>query len=413
MSEAHSGQVVIAGAGVAGLTAGLAFAARGYGVRIFERAPRIEEVGAGLQLSPNATRILDRLGVLPLLLPAAIRPEAVVLRDAKSLAELARVPLGDAAERRWKAPYLTIHRADLQSALLARVQGESGIDLVTGAEVRSIAIHADGVVVSIDKYGATEQIPGLLAIGADGVWSSTRAIAGVESKSIFAGQTAWRSTIKAGSTAGQFFRDIGATGFVTAFLHPGFHLIVYPVRSGAAYNLVAFTPGAPMARTWSGKADASALEAAMSRTDPALSRLAEDGAPWTVWPVHTVNPMARWTVAGGIALIGDAAHAMTPFAAQGAAMAIEDAETLASHVAANPFDIAVALAAWEKERRPRIARVLRRGKVNHLAWHAAGPVALARNLFLKARSPESLAADLDWLYGWEPPQSTSGSIAQA
>ena len=188
--------------------------------------------------------------------------------------------------------------------------------------------------------------------------------------------------------AGQFFKDIGAAGVVTAFLHPGFHLIVYPVRSGAAYNLVAFTPGAPMAQTWSGKADASGLKAAMSRTDPALARLAEDGAPWTVWPVHTVDPMARWTVAGGIALIGDAAHAMTPFAAQGAAMAIEDAETLASHVAANPFDIALALAAWEKERRPRIARVLRRGRVNHLAWHAAGPVALARNLFLKARSPE-------------------------
>ena len=345
MSQARSGQIVVAGAGVAGLTAGLAFAARGYSVRIFERAPRIEEVGAGLQLSPNATRIFDRLGVLPLLLPVANKPEAVVLRDAKSLAELARVPLGDAAEQRWKAPYLTAHRADLQSALLARVQGEAGIDLVMSADVRNVAIHAGSVTISNEKDGATEQVAGVLAIGADGVWSSMRPLAGLQSKSIFAGQTAWRSTIKAGSSAGQLFSDIGATGFVTAFMHPGFHLIVYPVRNGAAYNLVAFTPGSPMAQTWSGKADVSVLKAAMSRTDPALARLAEHCAPWTVWPIHTVDPTARWTAAGGIALIGDAAHAMTPFAAQGAAMAIEDAETLASHVAANPFDIAAALAA--------------------------------------------------------------------
>ncbi|TIQ75105.1 MAG: salicylate hydroxylase, partial [Mesorhizobium sp.] len=122
------------------------------------------------------------------------------------------------------------------------------------------------------------------------------------------------------------------------------------------------------------------------------------------WPIHTVDQSLPWTTPAGVALIGDAAHAMTPFAAQGAAMAIEDAATLADFVAASPADRWGALAAWEKLRRPRIAKVSRRGAVNRLAWHAAGPVAVARNLFLKWRSPEMLAADLDWLYGWRPPE---------
>ena len=125
-------------------------------------------------------------------------------------------------------------------------------------------------------------------------------------------------------------------------------------------------------------------------------------ANWTVWPIHTVEFERKWTLGGAFALIGDAAHAMTPYAAQGAAMAIEDAVTLAAALAGAPPDAAPALAAWEAARRPRIERVIRRGALNRFAWHASGPVALARNLFLKTRSPERLAADLDWLYGWRP-----------
>jgi salicylate hydroxylase len=188
---------------------------------------------------------------------------------------------------------------------------------------------------------------------------------------------------------------------VTAFLHSGFHLIAYPVRGGAAINLAAFTPARGLAETWSGQADVAPLRSAMRSTAPVLSRLADEAGPWTAWPIHTVDRRPPWTFPG-VALIGDAAHAMTPFAAQGAAMAIEDAWTLAATVAAAPDDLAKALAAWEAARRPRVEKVARRGAFNRFAWHASGPVALARNLVLKARPPERLAADLDWLYGWEP-----------
>jgi salicylate hydroxylase len=402
MAEARSRQIVIAGAGIAGLTAALAFAVRGYPVRVFERAPRLDEVGAGIQLSPNATRILDRLGVLPGLRHTAVRPDAVVLRDASSLAELGRVQLGAAAEWRWKAPYLTAHRADLQSALLAHVAREPGIQLVTGATVRDAALHPLGLTVSVEIAGRIDKITGMLLVGADGVWSDTRRLVGGEAASRFSGQVAWRRTIRAESPAGSSLAGIGIGGVVTAFLTPGFHLVTYPVRAGAALNLAAFTRGSAMDETWSGKGDTKVLKHAMRRTAPVLQKLAEDTGEWTMWPIHTARP-GPWTAPEGIVLIGDAAHAMTPFAAQGAAMAIEDAETLAGHVLARPDSVAAALATWEKERRKRVERVARRGSFNRVTWHARGPVAMVRNAILGMRKPDKLATSLDWLYGWKPP----------
>ncbi|MER8379871.1 FAD-dependent monooxygenase [Mesorhizobium sp. M0189] len=401
MQETQSRQVVIAGAGVAGLTAALAFAERGYRIKLFEQAQHLEAAGAGIQLSPNATRILRQLGVLDRLLPTAVRPEAVVLKDAATLGELARVPLGPAAETRWGAPYLVAHRADLQSALMQRVSEQPGIELVAGARVTDIAAGPKAVAVTASADGETVEA-GCLLIGADGVWSSVREQlarkAAEFGSSRFSGELAWRATVGADSPAGQAFAAIGAPDCVTAFLYPGFHMVAYPVSRGTAFNLAAFTRGERIAEGWSGHANPAILVSAMRGTAPALVRLASEAAPWTAWPIHTVE-QRRWTTPEGVALIGDAAHAMTPFAAQGAAMAIEDAATLAGFVATSPADLSGALAAWEQARRPRVAQVARRGAVNRLAWHAAGPVAMARNLFLAMRSPEKLAADLDWLYG--------------
>lgn len=398
----RSPPVVIAGAGIAGLTAALAFARHGVRVHVHERSPVLEEVGAGLQLSPNATRILDRLGVLDLVSRSAVRPEAVVLRCAASLVERGRVPLGAAAERRWKAPYLVAHRADLQSALLSRVSESLLISVATGSTVDTVEPRADGLSISITQDGITSQQEAGLFVAADGVWSASRRLVGPHEKSRFSGELAWRTTIPVDSEPGRQFAGVTSLTTVTTFLHPGFHLVAYPVRAGHAVNLVAFTPGTAISEQWSGETDAGALARAMQGTAPALSRLVEEAGPWTVWPLHTVDASRPWTSASGIVLIGDAAHAMTPFAAQGAAMAIEDAWTLADAVLAaqNKAD---ALQQWEAVRKARVARVARRGALNHFAWHASGPVALARNLFLRFKSPASLAADMDWLYGWTPP----------
>ncbi|MER8466324.1 FAD-dependent monooxygenase [Mesorhizobium sp. M1396] len=407
MNDIRSRQVLIAGAGVAGLTAAVAFAKRGYSVRVFEQAQRLEAVGAGLQLSPNATRILGQLGVLDRLLPAAVRPEAVVLKDAATLRELARVPLGQVAEARWQAPYLVAHRADLQSALMARANEIAEIAIVTGAHIDSVATGTHGITATAEINGKTITAEGFLLVGADGVWSSVRGLVDsakgpASPRSRFSGELAWRTTIAAQSAAGQAFAAIGAPDCVTTFLHPGFHMVAYPVSKGDAFNLVAFTKGERIAEGWSGHADPGILAGAVRGAAPGLARLVEVAGPWLTWPLHTVDQKRPWTTPDGIALIGDAAHAMTPFAAQGAAMAIEDAATLAGIIADSPAHPARSLQIWENLRRPRVARVARRGAINRLAWHAAGPVAIARNLFLKMRSPEKLAADLDWLYGWQP-----------
>lgn len=403
MTETRSRQVIIAGAGIAGLTAALAFAERGFPVKLFEQARQLEAAGAGLQLSPNATRILRQLGVLERLRPNAIRPEAVVLKDARSLRELARVPLGAFGEGRWGAPYLTAHRADLQAALMAAVAERPNIDLATGARVTGIAVDPQGVTATVETDGKTMEVAGGLLVGADGVWSSVRAVLSRTvgfAASRFTGELAWRATIPVESAAGRSFAEIGANDCVTTFLHPGFHMVAYPVSKGGAFNLAAFTKGERIAEGWSGHADPSILSDAMRGTAAALSRLVALAGPWAAFPIHTVA-QRRWTMPEGIALIGDAAHAMTPFAAQGAAMGIEDAAMLAHLVADFPGDAAQGLAIWENLRRPRVEKVLKRGALNRLAWHARGPVAIARNFALATRPGEKLAADLDWLYGWE------------
>ncbi|TPI18047.1 FAD-dependent monooxygenase [Mesorhizobium sp. B4-1-1] len=403
MAETRSRQIVIAGAGIAGLTAALAFAERGFPVKLFEQAKQLEAAGAGLQLSPNATRILRRLGVLDRLLPNAIRPQAVVLKDARSLRELARVPLGEAGERRWGAPYLVAHRADLQAALMATAADRPDIELVTGARVTGIALDPQSVAAAVEIDGKATSVTGGLLIGADGVWSSLRAglarTAGFVA-SRFSGELAWRATVPAESAAGKAFAQIGATDSVTTFLHPGFHMVAYPVSKGRAFNLAAFTKGERIAEGWSGHADPALLSDAMRGTAATLSNLVALAGPWTAFPIHTVE-QRRWTTPDGVALIGDAAHAMTPFAAQGAAMGIEDASMLANLVAHFPGDPKQGLTVWEDLRRPRVEKVLKRGALNRLAWHASGPVAIARNLVLATRPAERLAADLDWLYGWE------------
>ena len=419
MADAGPPGVIVAGAGIAGLTTALAFASKGQRVRVFEQAARLEEVGAGLQLSPNATRILSRLGVLGRILPHAVQPAAVLLKDAVSLRLLARIPLGEIAEDRWKAPYLVVHRADLQRALLAAVAETPGIEIVTAAAVTDFQAGPDGPAITMTTAEGVRHERGALIVGADGVWSRLRSwCGGAESR--FAGEIAWRTTIERASTAGFAFDALTSSDCVTTFLNPAFHLVAHPVRAGAAVNLVAFTKGEIAkggeanrdrakgnsdARDWAARADSAELLDHLQGADRMLLDIVKQAGPWTAWPLHTVDAASRWFRPDGLVLVGDAAHAMTPFAAQGAAMAIEDAATLADCIVSNgrimASEIPDRLQRWERLRKPRVAKVARRGALNHLAWHAAGPVALARNFLLSHRSPQKLAADLDWLYGDE------------
>src|SRR5262249_16144741 len=177
MERQGSRQIVVAGAGIAGLTAAIAFARRGFAVQLYERAPRLEEAGAGLQLSPNAVHLLRELGVTDTLSGVAVRPDDVTLPHPPRLKVLAPVRLRSFAEQRWGGPYLVVHRADMQSALLARASKEPDISIVRGATVSDFAVHAQGVTISIDRDGKIFEVLAKLLVGADGVWSTLRGLA--------------------------------------------------------------------------------------------------------------------------------------------------------------------------------------------------------------------------------------------
>ena len=412
---APSRHVAIAGAGIAGLTAALCLAGRGFSVSVFERAEKLEEVGAGIQLSPNATRILARLGLLGAIEDMAVRPRAVDLYRAGSLRRIATMPLGEAALRRWGAPYLTIHRADLHSALAQAVEAHPDITLQTSATARGARLAADGASLAIERGGKSAEIACDLAIGADGVRSTLRGTGRLARRERFSGYVAWRAmtTPDAGGPI--------AADRVSAFLHPRFHLVAYPVRRGEAMNLVVIgrmdAPAESGADATRGMLPPGIIDGAAGKLASFLSGI----DTWRAWPVGEVAADAPWVEPAGLALVGDAAHAMGPYAAQGAVMAIEDAAALAAAVANSPRDIAAALAryeavrrervravarrgallAYESVRRERVRRVAKRGAFNRFVWHAAGPVALGRDAVLALRGGDSLAADLDWLYAYD------------
>lgn len=379
--------VAIIGAGIGGLTAALCLARRGFEVDIIERATALTEVGAGLQLSPNASRILIELGLLAELEAYWSEPERIGLVDGVSLSPLASVSAGAFARRRWHAPYAVMHRASLQKVLLAAVEAEPRCRLQLGCHIDD---PDEQTIITL-----TGRRPDII-VGADGIWSRLRNGVPGAGRVRFSGNVAWRMTLARDTAAGLL-----KPNQVTAFLGPRAHLVAYPLREVDGFNLVAIIEGKETDAVWVGKdSDKRRQDClnAFSSWNAGIRSLLEMAAAPTYWPLCTVDDGA-WQDGRKTVLIGDAAHAMTPFAAQGAAMAIEDAFEL-SDCLATGIDIPKALAAFEARRRPRIARVRRRAAFNHFAYHARGPLRLGRDIVLKLKGPDALAADLDWLYGY-------------
>lgn len=376
----------IIGAGIAGLTAALALARHGIRSEIFEQAEALTEVGAGLQISPNASRILDTLGVLDTLLPVWLEPKEVRLVSGASLRLIASVPCGSFAKERWGSPYGAVHRATLQKALVDAVIVNPLCTLHLGRQIDATNRQALDAIIG-DK-------PDLI-IGADGVWSRVRALVPGGPSPIFSGNIAWRFTIPEALAPSILDR-----ASVTAFLGASAHLVSYPMREKSAFNIVANTAGSSASHDWNTngtKAQHDHLLRRFSGWNASISRMLEQQEQTSFWPLYEAS-VGRWHNGRDLVLIGDAAHAMMPFAAQGAAMAIEDAFELAGMVASRPLGEALDL--FERHRAPRIARLRQRAAFNKFAYHARGPVRLARDLVLSLRPPQSLAADMDWIYGY-------------
>jgi salicylate hydroxylase len=384
-------RVAIVGAGIGGLYAAAALARRGCAVTVLERAPALTEVGAGVQISPNGARLLDRIGALGAVRSASVAPPVAELRLGDSGAVVLRLAMGQAAEARWGGPYLNIHRADLL-AILADAARAAGVAVRTGAEVARVG--DEGVTTATGETLAADVV-----IGADGVRSTVReALFGPEAPR-FTGAVAWRATVPAEAVAPGLVPD-GAV----VWMGPGRHLVTYRLRGGRVINLVAVEDRAAWsAEGWSQPGDPDELRAAFRgwRMAPLLAAVGS----CFLWGLFDRPPLPRWS-AGRVCLLGDACHPMPPYMAQGAVQAIEDGAALARLLPDGP-DIPASLAAYHAARAPRATRVQQTARDNGRLYHARGTLERAARygvIGVGSRLAPSVAAGrLDWLYGFTEP----------
>jgi 3-hydroxybenzoate 6-monooxygenase len=382
-------EALIVGGGIGGLSAALCLRRRGGAVTVLERSKSFAEVGAGIQLAPNATRILARLGVLDAILPLAVLPRRLVLADAVASRELTSLELTDFPAR-YGAPYLVLHRNDLLTALLDACE-RSGVRLCTEADVTDVRDDGTGTVAACAdgrEFGAE------VAIGADGLHSRIRRHFS-DDEPVNSGFVAYRGAI--GMDQVERHADLRD---VVAWIGPGLHLVQYPLRSGRMYNQVAVFRSQAFLR---GEADwgnpdelAEAFAGCSEHVRESLKRLSIANR----WPMLDRLPMPHWA-RGRVALLGDAAHPMLQYLAQGACQAIEDADALAAELAAAGsagLPPSEGLARYAARRAPRAMRVQRTARTWGEIWHVDGVAKLLRDELLLDRD----VADhkhVKWLYG--------------
>jgi salicylate hydroxylase len=387
---------LIAGAGIGGLTAALAHASAGHAVTVLERRTRMEDIGAGIQLSPNASRILIDLGLGPALSRVAGEPDKLVVRQGQGGARIMEMPLGDTMRDRFGAPYWVVHRADLQTVLLDAVRGQPSIRLVFGRNVKSADTEGDAVVVHTESAGGPETHRGACLIGADGLWSRVAPAIGDHSEAEFTGYVAWRGLVPTEEVPPPFRRK--ETGL---WLGPGAHIVHYPLRAAKMVNIVAVTGDRNAEPSWSRPGDPVSFQRKFKGWSREVAALCAPVPEWQIWSLFDRPPREHW-VKGRVALRGDSAPPVLPFLAQGGALAIEDAAVLVKALAATPVDVPAALAAYETARRPRAKRLQAAARANGRNYHMSLPFSFARDLVLKQMGGEGLLKRYQWIYDWKP-----------
>jgi len=371
---------IIAGAGITGLTLALALAKFGASVTVLERSPALSEFGAGLQVSPNARRILDRLGLDEALRASSLEPTGIDIYPFHSPAPLVTLELGAIMRERFGAPYVVMHRADLAEVLHKATRRFANIDIRFGAGDWAVAQDEDGVAVDL----AGQILRARAFIGADGVRSRTRTVLLEGPEAQYRGRVAWRALAPFPAAENRIALDR-----VSVLFGPGYHLVCYPMPHREQVNFALFAQ-APQTLS-----DAS--QPPIHRRSPRIEALlAAIGESWTPWPLYGVET-ARWHQ-GRIGIIGDAAHGMVPFQAQGAAMGIEDAAVLAP-LLIHEADAATAFAKYAEIRQPRVRRVADISTMNGRIFHMGWPLSLGRNLVIGLQGPRGHIGRLAWLYG--------------
>ncbi len=371
---------LIVGGGIAGLAASLGLARVNQTSRLFEQAPSFEEVGAGLQMSPNGVRALQWLGAWDAVEPFCVSPSEIHIRDGRSGALLQRILLGKDFEARFGAPYRVAHRADLMAGLVEQARASDMIELNTGAEGISALIAEPASLGFAD--GRQEQ--GAAVIAADGIHSRLRQEFWPASAARHYGHDIHRALIPFASVPADIASDC-----VTLWLCPGGHVVHYPVSNWRQFNIVAATDSGVDWRTIFGA------------TAPELADLLAVPETWTDWVAADLAPLASWSK-GNLVLMGDAAHAALPYLAQGTAMALEDACALATSIASEA-STPEAFQRYQSLRIPRTTLIQDDARSLAKHYHARGLGALARNTAIKLMQSAGMIEKYNWIYDWQAP----------
>lgn len=394
-------QALIAGAGIGGLAAALACSRAGWHVRVFERAPAFSEVGAGIQLGPNVARVLQAWGLDKALAQVAAFPEQLEVRSALTGEVLATLRLGDQAVQRYGAPYATLHRADLHQLLLNAVLAQTGVQIQLNTAVERFTPTPQMVRLSTRQGSAArhelaQEEQGDALIAADGLWSGVRAQLLGDGLPRATGHLAYRALLQQCELPVRL-----RSNQITVWLGPKLHVVQYPVRRGEGLNVVAIIHGSISGdlQSWDHNSNADDLRAALIGTCAPLQALMEAVPEWRLWVLHDRPPVrgADEMAQGRVALLGDAAHPMRPYLAQGAGMAIEDAACLGMLLNQGASDLPVLLQRYAALRWQRNARVQARALRNGEIFHLDGLTRWGRDTALKVIGERLL--DLPWLYG--------------
>jgi len=382
--------ILIAGGGIGGLAAALALARKGFPVKVLEQSKTLGEIGAGIQLGPNAFSAFDALGIGERTRSRAVYVERLLMKDAIDESDVGDMPVGEAFRKRFGNPYAVAHRADLHAALLEAARASGPIEILTSTCVERVEQDEQGVV-AIDSLGVAHR--GTALVGCDGVKSSVRQQL-VGDPVRVTGHVVYRAV----ADAAEFPPDLKLNA-PCLWAGPNCHLVHYPLRGGEQYNVVV-TFHSRKPEEW-GVTDGSReeVESYFTEISPRPRRLLDLPKSWRRWATADREPVGRWSF-GRVTLLGDAAHPMMQYLAQGACMALEDAVTLGEALEAEGGDIEAGFARYEKARVARTARVVLWTREMGRIYHARGVERLVRNDMWRGRTPERYYDAVEWLYGW-------------
>jgi len=382
--------ILIVGGGIGGLATAYALAHKGFPVRVLEQAPEFREVGAGIQLGPNIFRALERIGLKDAVLADAWQPGGLEMRDAITGEVITCMPLGERALKRFEQPYAVTHRADIHGTFLKGCQNSNLITLENDQRVDHFADHGDEVTVTLQSG---ERAKGRALIGCDGMWSRVREKIVGDGPPRISGHIAYRGVL----TRQQVPEDLWRPD-MTIWAGPRTHFVHYPLRRGELYNLVAVFHSDKYVEGWNAEADPEELFARFKGQRPEVLRMLERIETWRMWVLCDREPIKEWSQ-GRVTLLGDAAHPMLQYLAQGACMATEDAVVLSECMAEQPDDLPAAFRAYQEQRYLRTGRVQIMARLYGEFYHARGVAAELRNQFLQARSVDDAYDGIAWLYG--------------